>query len=397
MNKLIILTLTIVVCSGLSPLFAQTGITFTFANGQVTGSSPQYYEFDVMAYAGAADFRIGDNQVYINYNSAAFGVSIETNGKITVDKGTLLQGETPPFGEHYTIINVEDNGLSRVAITNEYNFDPAAIGNELLTTPLQLIHVRIEIADPSESSGLSFEQALMVGQQYEDVYDQDTNPTAVFGPVTANDIDDTSLPVELTIFTAEAINSKVVVNWATESEINNLGFEVYRSITEDADYIVISDYNTNPDLAGHGNSSTRHEYSFTDESVKPETTYWYKLADLDYKGMKTFHGPVSVTAPKALPTGFKLHSNYPNPFNPTTTVGFDIPPTRSELVDVKIVIYNTLGQVTKNLYQDKLGAGSYEVQWDGTTDSGNNAPSGIYFLVFRTHEFSQTKKLVLVK
>ena len=122
-------------------------------------------------------------------------------------------------------------------------------------------------------------------------------------------------------------NGLVTLKWITESEINNLGFEVYRALEEDADYVLLSNYKSNPELEGQGNSSIRHEYSYTDESAEPETTYWYKLADLDYMGVKTFHGPVSVTAPKAIPTAFKLQPNYPNPFNPITTVRFDIPLT----------------------------------------------------------------------
>jgi hypothetical protein len=208
---------------------------------------------------------------------------------------------------------------------------------------------------------------------------------------------DISLPVELSSFNAIVENNSLSIRWITESEINNLGFEIYRAPNEDGEYVLLSSYKSNSDLEGQGNSSVRHEYNFTDNSAKPQTTYWYKLADLDYEGVKTFHGPVSVTAPKALPTGFKLHSNYPNPFNPTTTIRFDVPPTSSEFVETRLIIFNTLGQVTKTLYQERLNAGSYEVQWDGTTDSGNNAPSGIYFVVYRANEFSQTKKLVLVK
>jgi hypothetical protein len=212
-----------------------------------------------------------------------------------------------------------------------------------------------------------------------------------------NVTEDTSLPVELTIFTAKTFNDEIIVNWETESELNNIGFELYRSLQKDADYSLISNYKANPDLAGQGNSGTRHEYSYTDRSVEPETTYWYKLADLDYIGVKTFHGPISVTAPRVIPTDFELRPNYPNPFNTTTTVRFNIPHTGSGVVDTKIIIYNVLGRVTKTLFQDKLSVGSYEVKWDGTTNFGNYASSGIYILEFKANEFSQTGKLVLIK
>ena len=98
-----------------------------------------------------------------------------------------------------------------------------------------------------------------------------------------------------------------------------------------------------------------------------------------------------------IPKKFKLHSNYPNPFNPSTTIRFDIPVTGSGFVDTRLGIYNSIGQVIKNLYRNTLSAGSYEVQWDGTTDFGSDAPSGIYFVLFKADGFTQTRKLVLIK
>ena len=98
-----------------------------------------------------------------------------------------------------------------------------------------------------------------------------------------------------------------------------------------------------------------------------------------------------------IPTAFKLHSNYPNPFNSTTTLRFDIPLLSSERINTTLVIYNSLGQVIRTLHKDKLSAGSYEVQWDGRTDFGNNASSGIYIAIFKADGYSQVKKLVLLK
>jgi len=94
---------------------------------------------------------------------------------------------------------------------------------------------------------------------------------------------------------------------------------------------------------------------------------------------------------------FNLYTNHPNPFNPTTTLRFDIPLTGSGLVNTKLVIYNSLGQLIRNLYQDRLSPGSYEVQWDGRTNSGNLAPSGIYFVMFNADGFSQIRKITFLK
>ena len=376
--------LTIVLVT-LLPIFAYAvGITFTFDNTQITGTSPKFFEFDVMVTADASGTKIGDTQVYINYNTQGFGESISTTGMITVTRGTFINNS------NYRNPVVNDNALNRVSIVTEFQGAGAEDGSDLPTTPTQLLHISIQIQNESETSGLSFEQALMNNAQFQSDY-------GTYDQVIAGDTEDSSLPVELSNFSSKILEGTVILNWITESEIHNLGFEVYRAPEKEADYVLLSDYNINADLEGQGNASTRHEYIFTDNSAEPEKTYWYKLADLDYSGVKTFHGPISVTTPKALPTDFKLRSNYPNPFNPSTTIRFDIPLSKSELVDTRLTIYNTLGQVTKRLYQNKLSAGSYEVLWDGTTDAGNNAPSGVYFVVFRANNFTQTRKIILIK
>jgi hypothetical protein len=107
--------------------------------------------------------------------------------------------------------------------------------------------------------------------------------------------------------------------------------------------------------------------------------------------------PITVPHSLEIPKEYKVYPNYPNPFNPVTTIRFDIPSTGTGITEARLIIYNSIGQTIKNLYQNNLGPGSYEVQWDGKTEFGKNASSGIYYLVFRTNEFSQTRKIVLLK
>ena len=190
-----------------------TSITFTFANGQITGTSPQFYEVDVMANAGAAGTKIGDTQVYFNFNTAGFDSFIVTNSKLTVTASTLLAGG------FYSIVNVTDNTKSRAAVTVDFIIDGfPQFANDLPVTPTALIHLKIQIADGSETAGLSFEQSLMVDQQYE----QDR--LTIYTPVIAGDTDDSSLPVQLSGFSAEVVTNGVLLQWKTESEIDNLGF-----------------------------------------------------------------------------------------------------------------------------------------------------------------------------
>ncbi|MFC1538797.1 Ig-like domain-containing protein [Candidatus Latescibacterota bacterium] len=101
--------------------------------------------------------------------------------------------------------------------------------------------------------------------------------------------------------------------------------------------------------------------------------------------------PVSVN--NDMPDGFSLSTNYPNPFNPTTTISF----STAELSNVNVTIYNMLGQHVKTLVSEIKSAGTYSVVWNGTNESGVAVTSGLYFYRFKAGNFSETKKLMLMK
>ena len=95
-----------------------------------------------------------------------------------------------------------------------------------------------------------------------------------------------------------------------------------------------------------------------------------------------------------VPMKFALSDNYPNPFNPTTNISFSIP----KQMDVRINIYNIMGQLVTNVTNEQLNAGTYSMQWNGTDQSGNMLPSGLYFYELEAgNEFRQIKKMTLVK
>ena len=226
--------------------------------------------------------------------------------------------------------------------------------------------------------------------------------------VLESSVEDNSLPIALTTFDAQSYNDKISLFWITESEIDNAGFEIVRSESRNGQYETIASYVNNPNLQGQGNSTGTHRYEFIDENVSPGHTYWYKLVDVDFNGHKTFHGPISATVPMEsnpiytvssnLPKNFRLYPNYPNPFNPTTNLKFDIPDLdHGAPVEVSLVIYNSLGEVVKEFYHGKLPAGVYQAVWDGRNAQGVSLPSGIYYAVLRADYFSSTVKMVLLK
>jgi len=89
-----------------------------------------------------------------------------------------------------------------------------------------------------------------------------------------------------------------------------------------------------------------------------------------------------------IPTVFKLYDNYPNPFNPSTTIKYDIPKTTL----VKITIYDLLGRQVEILVNEKQEPSSYDIQWNAT-----NYASGAYFYKLETESFTDIKKMILIK
>jgi hypothetical protein len=99
------------------------------------------------------------------------------------------------------------------------------------------------------------------------------------------------------------------------------------------------------------------------------------------------------TEGEGIPTEFALHENYPNPFNPTTTLRFDFP----ELSDMTLTIYNMLGQKVKTFSMQSIPAGYHSVTWDATNDLGVQVGAGVYLYQLQTKDFVKTRKMVLLK
>jgi len=99
------------------------------------------------------------------------------------------------------------------------------------------------------------------------------------------------------------------------------------------------------------------------------------------------------TESEGIPTEFALHENYPNPFNPTTTLRFDLP----EVSDITLTIYNMLGQKVRTFNYQNTSAGYHSVKWNATNDYGEQVGAGVYLYQLQTKDFVKTRKMVLLK
>lgn len=99
------------------------------------------------------------------------------------------------------------------------------------------------------------------------------------------------------------------------------------------------------------------------------------------------------TENNSIPSEFKLHQNYPNPFNPTTIIRYEL----KQASFVTLTVYNLLGQRVRTLVHSEMPAGSYDVMWDARSDSGAPVASGIYLYRIKAGNFSEIKKMVLIR
>lgn len=188
----------------------------------------------------------------------------------------------------------------------------------------------------------------------------------------------TSTPVELLSFNAVAQNNKVKLNWSTSTEKNNKGFEIQRRYFRDSKFDLVTF------ISGNGTTTERKDYSFS-ENLTLAGKYYYKLYQVDLDGSRTLVGEAETNAS---PSEFSLSQNYPNPFNPSTSINFSIPVSGN----VTIKLYDLLGTEVKTLINENKEEGLYTYLLNAS-----ELPSGMYIYKIQVGNYSDSKKLMLLK
>jgi hypothetical protein len=199
-----------------------------------------------------------------------------------------------------------------------------------------------------------------------------------------------TLPVELTFFTASITGSAVALKWHTATEVNNYGFEIERRAWK-SEQQTVNGWQKIGFVQGAGTSNAPKEYSYSDATAS-SGSYAYRLKQINVDGSFKYSQSIEVTA-KA-PEQYTLGHNFPNPFNPSTTIKYGLP-SRST---VQLVVYNVLGQVIADLVNTEQQAGIQSVVWNATVSSG------LYFYRLEatsldnpSKRFVETKKMILLK
>jgi hypothetical protein len=136
----------------------------------------------------------------------------------------------------------------------------------------------------------------------------------------------------------------------------------------------------------------RHQLMWVYSDVAEDGSRTVKAAYPEFKPM-TIQVEAAGSNPTQVPSSYTLNQNYPNPFNPSTEISFAL----SQAGHVRLSVYNVLGQQVRTLIDEDMSAGNKSITWDGRSDNGNPAASGIYFYRIQANDFVDTRKMTLLK
>jgi hypothetical protein len=363
----------------------------TFINGKIISNNTNYLTFpNEISFSGESNNSFLSGPVKIN--------TVSTNTKtIPLGKGNTMRG--------IVIIPSSSNSTDWLV---EYFNQGQTFGNTLgtgLTSVSSAEYYLVNRSGPANAtvgliwganSGVTNPSNLRVARwndfQWEDKGNSGTfgdpsagivfsNMISEFSPFAIASTDNQELPVELSAFTATADRNNVTLNWVTESEENNSGYDIERKSEIDTNWKKITFVN------GAGNSNVRKVYKHEDRNLMIGN-YSYRIKQIDFNGNYkyfTLQNNIHV----GIPGKFSLSQNYPNPFNPTTKINFELPKDAK----VTIQVYDMTGRLMVSLTDNQsFNAGYHTVEMNGI-----NFASGTYFYRISAGEFVATKKMQLVK
>jgi hypothetical protein len=307
---------------------------------------------------------------------------------------------------YVTSVSLSDGG--NLGLNDEIGiFDgDICVGAYVLTGPIdQLISMKASTDDPTTTAIDGFTPGHVISYKFwlSAESKEVTNYTAVYsagvGIFSSQGTAVLSftelLPVELVLFSAEENNNQITLNWETATEKNNYGFEVQRQVSSKETTIEYQDNQKSSVknqkwekigfVQGNGNSNSVKRYQFVDKRLFGGNKFSYRLKQIDTDGKFSYTKEIEI---EAIPKEYSLSQNYPNPFNPITSIEFQI--VNPGLVTLKV--YDILGNEVATILNKEFEPGYYKYQWNGS-----GIASGVYFYRIKSGNFSQVKKMILMK
>ncbi|MFZ1321262.1 MAG: T9SS type A sorting domain-containing protein [Ignavibacteria bacterium] len=381
-----------------------TGFSIIGIRDNTGGSGSWNYYYNTVYIGGSGVAAPGNNSYALLSNVVNNPRDFKNNILINV-RGNLVSGGAEHFAYRLSGVGVNPAGLTS-NFNNLYasgtdgvlGFYDAVIRTNLANWQLATgqdgnsSSVSVNFVDPANGNlrlaGPSVGDETLIGMPIPGIYtDIDKQLRDLIYPYMGANEGVIVLPVELTSFTSSVINSVVVLNWGTSSELNNSGFDIERSDVKGQTSKVWTKIGS---VTGNGTSTVGHNYSYTDRNLS-SGTYSYRLKQIDFNGNFEYFN-LSNEVNIGIPTKFELSQNYPNPFNPSTKINYDLP------VDgkVSLIIFDLSGKEVKTLVNEVKTAGYYTVNFNGA-----NLSSGVYFYRINLEgqgiSFAEIKKMTLIK
>jgi len=285
----------------------------------------------------------------------------------------IRKAVTPVFADSLLSVN------ETILVVIKYTFVPEVTNDSVffwINPPLTKDEPKPDVifcreADFYEIAGITLRPSYNSGNIYID------------GIRVAKNWEQAPLPVELSVFTAQQKGDKVILDWKTETEIDNYGFDVERKIVSD---YINEDWKKIGFLAGYGNSNVPRYYSFSDKDLYNYAAYSYRLKQMDNNGSCKYSEEIKVDINKA--SALMLYQNYPNPFNTETTIKFSIPSD----AHIRIALFNTLGEKIKEIASGFYRKGDYRININS-----EDLSSGIYLCLFTSGNEKKAIKISVMK
>jgi hypothetical protein len=195
------------------------------------------------------------------------------------------------------------------------------------------------------------------------------------------EVDNYNVPTRLRTYQTVAGDTWIEIRW----DLNEAGTDArYRVLRE-----CVSD-GALTEFALRNDSRDDLSFHFRDDGVRPGSEYRYTVMVADEGGSRILFVTEPITVPEMTT---ELLQNFPNPFNPSTTISY----TTAQTAHVSLRVYSTSGTLIKTLYQGTRTRGTYEAVWDGRNERGERVASGVYFYRLLAGKVTHTRKMVMLK
>jgi hypothetical protein len=338
-----------------------TGSVYAFMMASFdSATTTQDYFFHLGPKTMGTTFR---GRLFVRANelgTLSFGVSLGSTAPATINwtPYDYSKNVTYLLVMKYTFVEGTLNDIVSLFV------NPTLNGTEPTPT---VVHTDAAIADAADIGTVAIRQGSSLSRYYGwiDGIQVRTNWPAI-------------IPVEFTSFSATSFENSARLSWSTATETNNNGFNVERkSVTGNWENVAF--------VKGNGTTTSKSNYSYNDQNLNG-TKYSYRLKQVDFDGSFSYSKTVEVDLNKVFT--YSLNQNYPNPFNPSTTINFSL----AKAGNVKLTVYNLLGQEVKSLMNGVMEAGNHTVPFDAS-----NLNSGVYLYKIESGNFVQVRKMTLMK